>query len=360
MKNACPQILNTCSRRTLAVSLVSTVWNDIVGCQVFLSHVLNQTCYPSEIIITDAGSRDGTWEFLQSEAARNRPWKLNLRQEPGCNVARGRNLAIEQARYEIIASTDIGCEWDPEWLEELTAPLFANPQIDMVAGSWAVKYESLSSPWALTEWAMKGCKHESVALPVTYASSRSIAYRKRLWQEIGGYPEDLTLAGDDTVFGHLMHLHGAKPSAAPRIRCYWHRHTTLKGFLNENFRNFLGEGEANLGWNHFFLVGGRLLVECCSLIFGLVFLLAGVPMFLTVVIFLPFVLSSLFRFRLWLHSAKRLHKLGVNHPMFHVIVFDMLFRIVGLHGFIIGIFRGSNKCRDVRKRLRKPLAIMQQ
>jgi len=360
MNTACTQILNTCSRRTIAVSLVTTVWNDIVGCQVFFSHVLNQTCYPSEIIITDAGSRDGTWEFLKKEEMKDRPWKLILRQEPGCNVARGRNLAIEQAGYEIIASTDIGCEWDPEWLEELTAPLFDSPQIDMVAGSWAVKYESLSSPWALTEWAMKGCKHESVALPVTFASSRSIAYRKRLWQEIGGYPEDLTLAGDDTVFGHLMHLHGAKPASAPRIRCYWHRHNTLKGYLNENFRNFVGEGEANLGWNHFFLVGGRLLVEFCSLIFGLVFLLAGVPMFLTGVFFLIFFLSSLLRLRSWLHAAKHLGKLGVKHPLFHVFVFDMLFRIMGLQGFIVGIFRGNSKCRDVRRRLCKPLEFIHQ
>jgi len=60
----------------------------------------------------------GTREFLQKESAAERPWKLVLLQDPRCNVARGINLAIAAAGFEIIASTDIGCEWDPEWLEE--------------------------------------------------------------------------------------------------------------------------------------------------------------------------------------------------------------------------------------------------
>jgi len=335
------------------VSLVSTVWNDLEGCQVFFRQMCEQTKFPDEIIITDAGSNDGTWEFLQAESTEIRPWNLVLLQESRCNVARGRNLAIAKSKHEIIASTDIGCEWDREWLEELVEPLFQQAEVQMVAGSWGVRLAGLKGPWALTEWALKGGKHESVAEAVTFASSRSIAYRKSVWESIGGYAEDLTLAGDDTVFGHMMNLCKIKPAAAPRIRCYWHRHDTLCGFSKENLRNFIGEGEAGIGARHFFLVGGRLAIEFSSLVAGVLSALLGFEGTWSLICLLPFFISLLLRIRVWNRVVKILKDLKVSLPWLRVIAFDMLLRWQGLRGCLIGWFRGNRKCKAVRGRLQK-------
>jgi glycosyltransferase involved in cell wall biosynthesis len=312
-----------------------------------------QRNFPDEIIITDAGSNDGTWEFLQAESTKIRPWNLVLLQEPKCNVARGRNLAIAKAKNEIIASTDIGCEWDREWLEELVKPLFEQPDVQMVAGSWGVKFAELKGPWALTEWALKGGKHESVAEAVTFASSRSIAYRKSVWESIGGYAEDLTLAGDDTVFGHMMNLSKIKPAAAPQIRCYWHRHETLRGFSKENLRNFIGEGEAGLGFRHFFLVGGRLVIESASLFAGMVSALLGCHWTWSLICLMPLFFSLVLRTRVWSRAVKILKDLNVSHAWLRVVTFDMLLRCQGLRGYLIGSFRGNRKCKAVRGRLQK-------
>jgi cellulose synthase/poly-beta-1,6-N-acetylglucosamine synthase-like glycosyltransferase len=268
-------------------------------------------------------------------------------------VARGRNLAIEAAKCEIIASTDIGCEWDPEWLEELVEPLFSKPEVEMVAGSWAVKFEGLKGPWAPAEWALKGGKHESVAEAVTFASSRSIAYRKEVWQKIGGYAEDLTLAGDDTVFGHMMNLAGVRASAAPRIRCYWHRHESLKGFLKENRRNFIGDGEAMLSIRHFLLVGGRLVLEWMSALTGVFFILLGMPTGLVIIVFLPFVFSNLLRMKNWIKSSRLLASYGITYAFPRVVFFDIALRIYGLVGFMEGFLSGIQKCASVRGRIKK-------
>ena len=337
----------------LPVSLVSTVWNDLEGCKVFFRQMCEQSKFPEEIIITDAASSDGTWGFLQAESSRVRPWRLVLLQDAKCNVARGRNLAIAKAKNEIIASTDIGCEWDREWLEELVKPLFKQPDVQMVAGSWGVKFAELKGPWALTEWALKGGKHESVAEAVTFASSRSIAYRKSVWKSIGGYAEDLTLAGDDTVFGHMMNLCKIKPVAAPKIRCYWHRHDSLRGFSKENFRNFIGEGEAGLGARHFFLVGGRLAIEGSSLFAGMVSALMGCHWTWSLICLMPLFFSLVLRTRVWSRAVKILKDLHVSHAWLRVITFDMLLRCQGLRGYLIGWFRGNRKCKAVRGRLQK-------
>ena len=186
------------------ISLVSTIYNDRAGLECFFTAMAKQTRVPDEIVITDAGSNDGTWELMQAEAARtDRSWRFRALQEMRCNCARGRNLAIEQASYEIIVSTDIGCDWVPEWLAELATPLMADSEVEMVIGSWAVKHEELQGVWAQVEWALKG-DQRLVATAESYSSSRSIAYRKNTWKALGRYPEDLTLSADDAVFHYLI------------------------------------------------------------------------------------------------------------------------------------------------------------
>ena len=251
------------------ISLVSTVLNDRKGTAAFFQQMADQTRLPDEIIIVDGGSRDGTWELLLEESQRARPWHLIVTQDRGCNVARGRNIAVTQASHEIIASTDIGCEWDREWLEELVAPLCSDPAVEIVKGSWGVKEEELTGPWAKTEYALKTDSLRSSATPQTGANSRSVAYRRKLWKRIGGYPEDLTLAADDTTFNLLVDDDGAPAAAAPAIRCYWHRHESLKAFLKEQYRYFYGAGEANILGNYFVLVGFRLSMEVMGLLVGL-------------------------------------------------------------------------------------------
>ncbi|MGA7935098.1 MAG: glycosyltransferase, partial [Kovacikia sp.] len=236
------------------ISLVTTVLNDQEGCVLFFAQMEAQTLLPNEIVIVDGGSKDGTWEFLQNYQPKQ-SYPLRVIQEAGCNVARGRNLAIARAQHPIIVSADIGCIWDRRWLEELAQPLLSNPQLDAVMGSWKVRQEDLKSDWARVEYALLN-EPEFIATPKSHASSRAIAYRKSLWEKIGGYPEDLTLAADDMVFALLLHQKTDRVDCAPIPRCYWGRPTGLKSFCKEARRNFRGAGEAGIWFNHGLLVGG--------------------------------------------------------------------------------------------------------
>jgi glycosyltransferase involved in cell wall biosynthesis len=205
------------------ISVVSTVFNDRSGLECFFSAMSKQSRLPDEIIIVDAGSKEGSWELMLEEAAcMDRPWVMRAVQEISCNVARGRDLAIEAAGGEIIVSTDIGCDWDSEWIDELVAPLDADPGNDLVIGSWAVRRVDLHGPWALAEWALKGDQRLE-ATAESYSSSRSIAYRKSCWEALGRYPEDLTLAADDAVFHYLIEKAKVPRVGAPVVRCWWRR-----------------------------------------------------------------------------------------------------------------------------------------
>jgi glycosyltransferase involved in cell wall biosynthesis len=341
-----------------AVSLVTTVLNDREGVELFLRRMATQTTSPTEIVVVDGGSTDGTWELLKTEAKReDRSWRLKVFQEKGCNVARGRNLAIKATSYEIIASTDVGCDWDPQWFEELVAPLEARSTVELVAGSWEVRERDLEGPWAKTEFALRGTVMRTSAAPTTMPSSRSVAYRREVWERLGGYPEDLTLAGDDMVFDILYTAHKVRAAAAPTIRCYWYRHTSLKGFLKEQHRYFVGNGEAGIAMSYFVLVGGRLLLEAICLLAGAALALISPIRWMGVALFGIACVSLMLRLWRWLPASRRLATMCVDWPLARVAAFETLCRCYALSGYIRGLRRGARKCHETRQRLKEAHCI---
>ncbi|NEQ58139.1 MAG: glycosyltransferase [Moorea sp. SIO4A1] len=322
---------------------------------MFFQQMEKQTRYPKEIVIVDGGSSDGSWELMQTYAEQG-TIPLRCYQDVGCNVARGRNLAIQYAKHDLIISTDIGCEWDPEWLQELVAPLEADSSVDYVVGSWSVKPDSVHTPWAKTELVLRG--HVFIATPEANATSRSVAYRKQAWENVGGYPEDLTLAADDTVFDYLIKKHCIKSAAAPIVRCYWHRFERLQQYLKEEKRNFFGDGEAMTRNNYFVLVGGRLLLEVLG-VASVSLLLLDTPLsYLTLVGLLFSLISISHRILKFSPKAQQLAQLGVSFALFHLIAFHYLAKLWALWGYVKGYLHGAKHCQDCRRRLHKPLEAL--
>ncbi|MEN9443453.1 MAG: hypothetical protein RIS47_343 [Bacteroidota bacterium] len=223
-------------------SLVSTVYNEALRIDQTIADLQAQTLQPTEIVITDAGSTDGTWEILQQ-------WRdesvipIVLLREKGCSVARGRNLAIAHATTNIIASTDFGCRFQPQWLESILTP-FADAATEVVGGAFSVSPPQTTNS-ARADYILQN------GYPVrmdTYfsVSSRSIAYRKYVWQQIGGYQEWLTLAADDTIFWRQILKKAYKYEFVTAPHVEWMRHTTRKAFAREAYRYGLGDGESHI------------------------------------------------------------------------------------------------------------------
>ncbi len=208
-----------------------------------------QTLQPDEIIITDAGSTDGTFERLQ-EWSRNSKVPVVVLQKHRCNVAQGRNIAIKASKHNLIASTDFGCRFLPAWLESIISPFGADPKLEVVGGAFTIIRDEVNTPAAKADFVLS--KGYAVIMDEYFSvSSRSIAYNKSVWERIGGYPEWLTLAADDTIFWRHVKKQGFKYLFVHEPNVFWLRHKTFKGFGKENFRYGLGDGESAINFRNF-------------------------------------------------------------------------------------------------------------
>jgi cellulose synthase/poly-beta-1,6-N-acetylglucosamine synthase-like glycosyltransferase len=332
------------------VSLIATVYNDVNGTRLFLKRMHEQTRRPDEIIICDAGSTDGTWELL-AEYRESGSIPMTALKELGCRPARGRNLAAAVASHEVLAVTDIGCDWDPQWLEELVAPFEANPGLEAVMGSWRVRWEDQLTPWAKADFALQNGL-EFRAVPRSHSANRAIAYRKDFYCRLGGLPEDLTFAADDMTLALLIQKLGVSLAAAPEPRCCWFRPQSLPSLLKEARRNFRGSGEAGIWLKHFTLVSGRLVLEFFAIIALLIAISAHSAV--RVILLIAIVCAALVLWRVWRWSrtATRFSNAGLDVSVVHLALLDYLVRWYGLSGYLEGVVHGFTHCRRCRARLR--------
>jgi len=220
----------------MKVSLIATVLNadDHIG--AFLSSVAAQDRVPDEVIVVDGGSADGTLERLRDAGD-----AITLIEEPGANIARGRNLAIAAASYDAIAVADADCAYGPEWLAALVAPLEAGADVAMgwtepvIASLLDACVASLGFPLAAAE------VDETTFMP----SARSVAFRREAIDAIGGYPEWLAI-GEDMWVNHRWRERGFAMLMAPDAVASWHPRGSLAAIWNQYLRYARGDGQAGM------------------------------------------------------------------------------------------------------------------
>ncbi len=228
-------------------TLVTTVFNEFKRLGQTIADIENQSIKPQEIIIADAGSTDGTLQKLE-EWKNGSSIRIVVFVMPGCNIAEGRNEAIRRSSNELIVSTDFGCRYKPEWLKSLILP-FENEEIKVVAGAFEILHNEVKTPAAKADYILQN-GYPVVMDQYFSASSRSIAYYRSVWEEVGGYPEWLTLAADDTIFWRLIKAKKIKYHLVQEPNVYWLRHKTFRAFAKEAYRYGLGDGESLINFRN--------------------------------------------------------------------------------------------------------------
>lgn len=222
----------------MKVSVVATVKDEGEAIRPLLDSLIHQSRVPDEVVICDGGSTDNTLVVLE-EYKRWLP--LTIITAPGSNISQGRNRAIAAAAGPVIAAADAGVVLGPYWLEELVKPI-VEEEATVVSGWFEPDpYTDFEVVMGATVLPDRSDIDPEKFLP----SSRSVAFRKHAWKEVGGYPEWLDY-GEDLVFDMaLRQRYGPFPFVETAV-AYFRPRGNLRTFFRQYYLYARGDGKANL------------------------------------------------------------------------------------------------------------------
>jgi glycosyltransferase involved in cell wall biosynthesis len=220
------------------ISLICTVRDEADNIAALLDSMLVQSRPPDEIVINDCLSRDATPAIVRAYAARDPRVRLVF---GGHNISSGRNSAVRAARGDLIACTDAGLTLDCAWLAAIIAPLEAGAA-DLVGGFFR------PAPCSLFELTLGAVNYRDPAEidPAKFLPfGKSMAFRRALWERVGGFPEQLSHC-EDLVFAMAAERAGFRRAFAPDAVVHFRPRPSLAAFARQYYLYGRGDGLAGL------------------------------------------------------------------------------------------------------------------
>jgi hypothetical protein len=176
-----------------------------------IESVFGQTLAPSEVVVVDDGSTDGTPEMLKSFGGALRSFR-----QPQSGSAAARNRGVAETSADWIAFLDSDDRWEPDHLERIANAVRAtNGSADIYFDDTEVAFATFGSHEPQLQsgslWAMSGFVPQGetdmiadgsswVLLPTQPMMLQSSVIRRSRYRALGGMRTDLRLRHDTHLF----------------------------------------------------------------------------------------------------------------------------------------------------------------
>jgi cellulose synthase/poly-beta-1,6-N-acetylglucosamine synthase-like glycosyltransferase len=179
------------------VSVIVPFRNEATNLKSLLTSLSAQTYLSYEVILVDDHSDDDGVAFV-TELCRDQP-NIRVIGNVGTGKKEALTSGIGAARGEIIVTTDADCLHTPGWLTSMVEP-FADDRIQMTFS--AVKIDGVTAPMQSLEFmsvVATGVALFAMGKP-TYCNGASMAFRRSVFLEVGGYHGNLHIPSGDDEF----------------------------------------------------------------------------------------------------------------------------------------------------------------
>lgn len=168
--------------------------NTIVKC---LSSVINQTYNGEiEILIINDGSQDNSKNIVEKFINEHNHWNIQLINKPNGGVSSARNVGLALARGNFIALLDSDDFWLEEKLEVQMSILDSNTQIDFLGCARNNEVLRIFGNEIISI-------HKATVkelLVKMFPQTSTAVFKRRLYEEFGGYNENMTHAEDGNLW----------------------------------------------------------------------------------------------------------------------------------------------------------------
>lgn len=217
-----------------SASVVVPVYNASADLPKLLDALAGQTLAPSEVILVDDGSTDGSVETARAWADGHPDFPLRILEQSNQGPAKARNLGADAAIGEILLFTDSDCLPDRGWVEGMTGP-FRDPEVQGVQGVYRTRQTETMARFSQLEIEDRYLRMKRNPT-IDFIGTYSAAYRKSVFMEEGKFDDRFPIAsGEDADFSYRLAAKGRKMVFQPEAVVY-HRHPhTLSRYLGQKF-----------------------------------------------------------------------------------------------------------------------------
>ena len=324
------------------VSVLLPIRNESVYIARCLDALADQD-YPAdliEILVVDGMSTDDTRDIVHEYAKRYPQLEIQILDNRRKIVPTGMNIALRQARYEIIIRVDGHCMISPDYIGRCVQLLQEN-DIDGVGGPLETIGEdqlsqtialAMSSPFGVGGSAFRTIKDramlaDSVPFP---------AYTRQIIEKVGLYDEELVRNQDDE-YNYRIRKQGGKILLSPDINSCYYSRGSLKKLWKQYYQ--YGFWKVRVLQKHPRQMSLRQFVPP-------VFVLAlFTPIFLSDVRSLSMIVPLLYLLANLVASLHTASKRGWHYLLLLPVTFTILHVSYGF-GFLVGLFKFWNRWGD--------------
>jgi len=196
------------------ISVIVPAYNADATLPACLQALQEQTLIPTEVIVVDDGSTDGTASVARAAGVR-------LVQQPRQGPAAARNAGIAQAQGDLLLFTDADCIPAPAWVAEMTRP-FADPLVAGVKGSYRTLQPQPIARLVQCEFEERYDLQASQA-SIDLVDSYSAAYRADVLRRQGAFNPAFSIANEDVELSYRLSRAGLR-LLFNRQAIVYHRH----------------------------------------------------------------------------------------------------------------------------------------
>jgi succinoglycan biosynthesis protein ExoA len=222
---------------TPRVTVIIPARNEMGRWPQVMEHLRAQTRAPDEIVVADGSSTDGSREWLDDLATRDR--SLVVVDNPARIVPAALNVALAHATGDIIARMDTHADYAPDYLETVVDFLVAHPEVAGVGGAMESKGVG---PWGQAiaatlrrPFGLGGARHRvgGSAGPIPHVFSG--CYRRDSLLAAGGWDERLR-ANEDFEADVRIAATGKAVWLEPAARSTWYTRESPGALMKQMWR----------------------------------------------------------------------------------------------------------------------------
>ena len=225
------------------LSIIIPCYNDHKTVTRSVDSARRQTYSNKEIIVVDDGSDLRTKRVL---AKLNSSVNLLLNEENmGPSVARNKGILDSHGKYILVLDAD-------DYFE----PDFARKAIDILKSNSDCKLVTCFGRWFETD--KKSIIHQPAGGGISEFMYRSAAFgstlfRKKDWESVGGYDEEMKIGFEDWEFYIRLHKNGGKTYVIPEILFHYRK--------TKNSRNAIANTKKYKIWEYIYLKHKDLYIQ---------------------------------------------------------------------------------------------------